>query len=87
MSKTAARVARALAQLIASERAAISNGLPSLQPLNDALDIDYARHKLRLLVRQQYYTFSTSPEEIDLAAVDFTEVLALLERRPELAGR
>jgi len=68
------------------ENRPMSHGIPRLDGYNDAVDLTYLRYKLRLYTRYHSYSAAVGTENLDLVTDDFTEMKALLDRRPELLG-
>lgn len=77
----------AFLQLIKDEEYAFSGSFPKMGRINDSIDLQFLRYKLRLQARAILYSYYAGAGEIDLTKSDFLEVQSLIKRRPELLGQ
>jgi len=76
-------VDKAFAKLIIDENHGIGGGLPRMKATNQTLDIAYLKGKLRLFCRTLLYAKQTDTTQVDLQTEDFSETMAILDRKGE----
>ncbi|WP_020570394.1 hypothetical protein [Neolewinella persica] len=86
MKKDTSDLSLAFLDLIREEEHALSAGLPKMSQLNESVELQFLRYKLRLQVRMLLYEGYVGASGTDLSEADFSECEALIDRRPGILG-